>query len=136
MHRHQISVRTNGKGLVDITKELEQWIGDIAVDDAMLHVYLQHTSASLLINEGADPRVGEDLENWMAREVVDGDALFTHREEGEDDMSAHVRVALTAVEATIPILHGRLGLGRWQRVFLWEHRHGPMERRLILSAWD
>lgn len=136
MHRHHISIRTSGKGLVDITEEIQNWLQEIGIDDAMLNIYLQHTSASLMINEGADPRVGDDLEHWMAREVIDGDAIFTHREEGDDDMSAHVRVALTSVSITLPVIAGAIGLGRWQRVFLWEHRHGPMDRKLILSVWN
>lgn len=136
MRRHKFEVRTDGKGLVDITDEVQAFLDTQDLKEAMLHVYLHHTSASLLINEGADPRVCDDLENWLEREVIDGDNLFTHREEGEDDMSAHVRVALTAVSLVIPVTDGKIDLGKWQRVFVWEHRHGPMTRDVTLSVWN
>lgn len=136
MQRHQLRVSTSGKGLVDITDEIQEWLKTASLKEGMLNVYLHHTSASLAINEGADPRVGDDLENWFEREVVDGDALFTHREEGEDDMSAHVRVALTSVSLNLPVVDAAIALGKWQRVFLWEHRHGPMERDITLTLWN
>lgn len=135
MRRHKFQVGTNGKGLVDITDEINAYLAKQDMKEAMVNVYLHHTSASLQINEGADGRVADDLENWFERAVVDGDALFTHREEGDDDMSAHVRVALTVVSLLIPVADGKLDLGRWQRVFLWEHRHGPMTRDITLTVW-
>lgn len=136
MHRHQLTLRTTSKGLVDITDEIRTWLRSLSLSDAMLNIYLHHTSASLLINEGADPCVSDDLENWLARAVIDGDPLFTHREEGDDDMSAHVRVALTSISLNVPIVEGDIALGKWQRIFLWEHRHGPMERTITLSVWS
>lgn len=136
MYRNTFTVATRNKGLVDISDKLNTLIRESGKRDGMLHLFLHHTSASLLINEGADPRVCTDLERWLERLVEDGDPLFEHREEGDDDMSAHVRVALTTVTLTLPVVEGKLGLGRWQRVFLWEHRHGPMERDLTVTIWN
>ena len=98
-------------------------------------VFVHHTSASLLINEAADPDVAGDIERWFSRLVVDGDRIFRHRDEGPDDMSAHIRSVLTATSLTIPMVHSRLNLGTWQGVFLWEHRAGAHHRRLTISCW-
>lgn len=136
MYRNTLLVATSNKGLVDINADVEAFVAKSGVQDGMVNVYLHHTSASLLINEGADPQVLRDLENWIARLVVDGDPLFGHTQEGDDDMSAHVRAALTAVSVTLPVIDGKVALGQWQRIFLWEHRIKPMERRLTLSVWS
>jgi secondary thiamine-phosphate synthase enzyme len=101
-------------------------------NDGLLTLHVRHTSASLLIQENADPDVRRDLEEFFARLVPDGDPLFIHTAEGEDDMPAHVRSVLTAVNLSIPIVRGRLALGTWQGIYLWEHRHAPHSRLITL----
>lgn len=136
MYRSSLVVPTRQKGLIDITDEVNRHIVKSGHRDGMVNLFLHHTSASLLVNEGADPRVAGDLERWLSRLVMDGDSIFEHREEGPDDMSAHVRLALTAVSISMPVMRESVALGTWQRIFLWEHRHGPMERRLTLTVWN
>lgn len=131
-HRHSLVVRTPGRGLVDITRRLTDWIGPLGAGDGLLTLFLRHTSASLVVQENADPDVRGDLERFFARLVPDGDPLFRHRAEGPDDMPAHVRAALTAVNLSIPLVDGRLALGTWQGVYLWEHRHAPHTREIAL----
>ncbi len=104
------------------------------VGTGLCHVFVRHTSASLLIQENADPSVRRDLDAFFARLVPDGDPLFTHTAEGPDDMSAHVRSSLTAVSLTVPVVEGRLGLGTWQGIYLWEHRAHPHQRRLVVTV--
>ena len=131
-HGHTLVVRTPGRGLVDVTRRLADWLAARDVADGLLTVFLRHTSASLLIQENADPDVRADLERFFARLVPDGDPLYRHRAEGPDDMPAHVRAALTAVQLSIPVVDGRLALGTWQAVYLWEHRHAPHTREIAL----
>lgn len=135
IYRQQITIRTSQKGLVNITNDVQNAVAASGLQDAMCNVFLHHTSASVVINENADDNVLRDLEAWMTRAVVDGDDLFLHREEGPDDMSAHVRAALTATSLTIPVIEGRLALGVWQGVFLWEHRALGNDRKLTISVW-
>ena len=104
------------------------------IDDGLVTLFVQHTSASLLIQENADPAVQTDLQNWLNRLVPENDPLYTHVEEGPDDMPAHIKAALTAVSLSIPVMQGALTLGVWQGIYLWEHRHHQgAERRLILN---
>ena len=135
MVRQQLHVRTSRKGLVDISSLVQAVVDESGYREGMCNVFIHHTSASLIINENADPNVLRDLEAWMERAVVDGDSLFLHREEGPDDMSAHVRAALTATSLLIPVAAGRLALGVWQGVFLWEHRRAGSERKISVSVW-
>ncbi|HXI72570.1 MAG TPA: secondary thiamine-phosphate synthase enzyme YjbQ [Verrucomicrobiae bacterium] len=122
---HELTLATRGRGLYEFTREVAQWIGQIRCRDGLLTLHLQHTSASLLIQENADPDVRRDLEAYFKRLVPDGDALFVHTAEGADDMSAHIRTALTTVNLSLPIRAGRMTLGTWQGIYLWEHRtHG------------
>ena len=130
--QHTLTVSTRGRGLVDITQPVEDWIAGTGLRDGLLTLFVRHTSASLLIQENADPDVRGDLERWFARLVVDGDPLFRHRDEGPDDMPAHVRAALTAVQLSIPLQSGRLRLGTWQAIYLWEHRHSAHRREVAL----
>ena len=123
---------TRGRGLYEFTREVEKWIGQNKFSDGLLTLHLQHTSASLLIQENADPDVRRDLEAFFQRLVPDGDALFIHTAEGEDDMSAHVRTALTAVNLSLPVHAGRMTLGTWQGIYLWEHRTQSHARRVTL----
>lgn len=136
MYRTRIEVETTGRGLHSITTRLASCAAESHVREGLMHVFIQHTSASLTIQENADPRVLEDLDGWFTRHVQDGDPHFAHVEEGDDDMSAHVRSALTDVSLTIPVVAGRLALGTWQGVFVFEHRWRPHIRRLVITVWD
>ena len=115
-------VETRGRGLVDFTRAVTAWVAQSGFEAGLLTLFVRHTSASLLIQENADPDVREDLDRFFARLVPDGDPLFRHQDEGPDDMPAHVRSALTAVQLSIPLAGGRLVLGTWQGIYLWEHR--------------
>jgi secondary thiamine-phosphate synthase enzyme len=123
---------TRGRGLLEITRPVSQWAAAGGFTSGLLTLFIRHTSASLLVQENADPEVRADLDRWFARLVLDGDALFRHRDEGPDDMPAHVRSALTAVQLSIPLAEGRLALGTWQGIYLWEHRLRPHRRELAL----
>ena len=116
------TVETRGRGLVDFTRAVVAWVAQSGFDTGLLTLFERHTSASLLIQENADPDVRADLDRFFARLVPDGDTLFRHQDEGPDDMPAHIRTALTAVSLTIPVDDGRLVLGTWQGIYLWEHR--------------
>ena len=129
---HELAVSTRGRGLIEITDAVEKWIAENHFRDGLLTLHFRHTSASLLIQENADPDVRRDLEAFFKRLVPDGDPLFIHTTEGDDDMPAHVRTALTAVNLNIPIRGGRLALGTWQGIYLWEHRTRPHSRRVAL----
>lgn len=129
-----ISVNSQGRKLYDITPQVLDWANQLGFDTGLLTLYIQHTSASLLINENYDADVLVDMQAFFKRLVPDGDDLFIHTVEGPDDMPAHVRSALTQTSLSIPILHGKLALGQWQGIFLFEHRHMPANRRIILHA--
>ena len=129
---HEIIIATRGRGLHEFTRDVEKWLAQNKSGDGLLTVHLQHTSASLLIQENADPDVRRDLEAFFQRLVPDGDALFRHTAEGDDDMPAHIRAALTAVNLSIPIRAGQLALGTWQGIYLWEHRAHGQSRRVAL----
>ncbi len=129
---HEITIATHGRGLVEFTGEVERLIAAGKFRDGLLTLHLRHTSASLLIQENADPDVRRDLDAFFARLAPDGDPIFIHTAEGEDDMSAHIRTALTAVNLSIPLHHGELALGTWQGIYLWEHRTHPHSRRVTL----
>lgn len=127
-----LAVRTSGRGLVEITRDANDWLAAEGAASGLLTAFVRHTSASLLVQENADPEVLRDLERWFARAVPDGDPAFRHVEEGPDDMSAHVRGALTQTSLGIPVHGGRMRLGTWQGLFLWEHRHAPHAREVVL----
>ena len=129
---HELTIATRGRGLYEFTRDVEKWIVQNKFNDGLLTLHLQHTSASLLIQENADPDVRRDLEAFFKRLVPDGDALFIHTAEGDDDMPAHIRTALTAVNLSIPLRAGRLTLGTWQGIYLWEHRTRGHARRVAL----
>ncbi|MDO9051872.1 MAG: secondary thiamine-phosphate synthase enzyme YjbQ [Methylotenera sp.] len=128
---HQISVSTHGRKLYDITPELIAWVNSSGLRTGLITLYIQHTSASLLINENYDHDVLVDLESFFNRLIPDGDPLFIHTVEGPDDMPAHVRTALTQTHLSIPLINGNATLGQWQGVFLYEHRHVNSKRRVI-----
>ena len=129
---HELTLATRGRGLVEFTPEVEKWVDQGGFHDGLLTIHLQHTSASLLIQENADPDVRRDLEAFFKRLVPDGDPLFVHTMEGADDMPAHIRTALTTVNLGIPVRGGRLTLGTWQGIYLWEHRLHGHARRVTL----
>lgn len=136
MHQYtqQISVNAHGRKLYDITPQVIDWVQSLGLETGLLTLYIQHTSASLLINENYDSDVLVDMEAFFNRLVPDGDRLFIHTVEGRDDMPAHVRTALTQTSLSIPILQRKVALGQWQGIFLFEHRHAAMTRRVLLHA--
>jgi len=127
-----LSVVTRGKGLTDITKDIAAAIHKAKVHDGLCTLFVQHTSASLVVQENADPDVCRDLEAFFCRLVPEGDALWTHTAEGPDDMPGHVRSALTQTSLSVPILNNRLALGTWQGIYLWEHRRVGSVRRVLI----
>jgi secondary thiamine-phosphate synthase enzyme len=129
---HELTVPTRGRGLYEFTGEVEAWVAQSGFRDGLLTLHLQHTSASLLIQENADPDVRRDLEAFFQRLVPDGDPLFVHTLEGDDDMPAHIRTALTTVNLSLPVRGGQLALGTWQGVYVWEHRIRSHSRRVSL----
>jgi secondary thiamine-phosphate synthase enzyme len=129
---HLLTVETRGRGLFEITREVQRWVAEQGLRTGLLTLFLQHTSASLLIQENADPDVRADLDRFFAKLVKDGDPLFAHDAEGPDDMPAHVRTALTSVQLSIPVQGGKLALGTWQGIYVWEHRTRPHTRRVLL----
>ena len=128
---HELVIRTGGRGFYEFTAEVADLARRSNLRMGLVTLHLQHTSASLLIQENADPEVRRDLERFFARLAPDGDPLFHHTLEGEDDMPAHVRAALTAVSLSIPVSDGNLALGTWQGIYLWEHRTQPHSRRVV-----
>lgn len=128
-----LEVATPGRGLVEITADLARAVAASCIDQGLCSVFIRHTSASLLITENADRDVLRDLETFMTRLVPDGDSRYRHDAEGPDDMPAHVRSVLTATDLSIPIRNGRLALGTWQGVYVWEHRTRPHLRRVCIS---
>ena len=133
-HLSTFTVQTPGRGLIDITAEVRASVAQSRIRQGLLTLFLRHTSASLLIQENADGDVRADLERFFARLVRDGDPLFEHRTEGPDDMPAHVRSALTSTQLAIPIMDGRLALGTWQGIYLWEHRLRGHARSLAVHV--
>jgi secondary thiamine-phosphate synthase enzyme len=127
-----LDIDTPGRALVEITRPVTAWVDAQGVRTGLLTLFIRHTSASLLIQENADPDVQADLNRFLARLVPDGDPLFRHRDEGPDDMPAHVRAALTAVQLSVPVMNGRLALGTWQGIYVWEHRLRPHRRQVVL----
>jgi secondary thiamine-phosphate synthase enzyme len=133
-HLSTLRVPTRGRGLVEITEQVRAVLRDSGVAQGLVTLFVRHTSASLLIQENADPDVRMDLDRFFSRLVRDGDSLFEHTAEGPDDMPAHVRSALTAVQLSIPVESGRLALGTWQGVYLWEHRVRGHQREIVIHV--
>lgn len=126
-----LDLQVPGQGLHEFTLQAQDAVRDLDVSEGLCTLFLQHTSASLTIQENADPSAKADLENWLNRLVPENDPLYTHTSEGPDDMPAHIKAALTATSLSIPILQGRLALGTWQGLYLWEHRHHRGRRRIV-----
>ena len=127
-----LQIHTPGRAFVEITRDIQSWVRSCTIDDGLLTVFIRHTSASLLIQENADPEVVRDLERFFARLVPDGDSLFEHRAEGADDMPAHVRAALTQTHLSIPVTGAKPALGTWQGIYLVEHRVRAHRREVML----
>ncbi|MGI9236179.1 MAG: secondary thiamine-phosphate synthase enzyme YjbQ [Woeseiaceae bacterium] len=132
--QHELRVSTKGRGTYDISADVERVVRDSGVRSGLCHVFIRHTSASLMLCENADPSVMHDLETFMSRQVPDGDPMFTHTAEGPDDMPAHVRSILTQSDLNLPVRDGRCALGTWQGIYLWEHRHAAHTRRVVLTV--
>lgn len=128
----EMRTAVSGQGLTDITRQLSAVVNDAGVGEGLCTLFIQHTSASLLIQESYDPSARADLENWLNRLVPENDPLYTHTLEGPDDMPAHIKAALTATSVAIPVIAGELALGTWQGVYLWEHRHYGGSRKVIV----
>jgi len=133
-HIDTLSVTAHGRRLYDITQQVKAWVSALNTETGLLTLYIQHTSASLLINENYDRDVLVDMEAFFNRLVPDGDSLFIHTIEGPDDMPAHVRTALTQTSLSIPIINGRVALGQWQGIFLFEHRLMSSTRHVMMHA--
>lgn len=129
-----LTVATSGQGLTDITAEIQGWLRGTGIATGLLTLFIQHTSASLTIQENADPDVQRDLAAFFKRLVAEDPRLYRHVEEGADDMPAHIRASLTDISLTIPIVGGRMALGTWQGVYVFEHRASPHRRRVVLHA--
>jgi secondary thiamine-phosphate synthase enzyme len=130
--RGSLEIQTAGRGLVAITRDVATFVRSVQARDGLCTIFIQHTSASLVIQENADPDVLGDLERFFARLVPDGDAIFAHTAEGPDDMPSHVRAALTQTHLSIPVAGGHLALGTWQGIYLYEHRRAPHRRNVVL----
>lgn len=133
-HRGELNVATTGRGTYDITHAVAAIVGSSRAREGLATIFIHHTSASLIICENADPSVRKDLEAFAARLVPDGDKLFSHDDEGPDDMPAHVRTVLTQTSIGVPIVGGAMSLGTWQGLYLWEHRTSPHRRRVTVTV--
>ena len=126
-----LSIKVTGQGLQAFTPAAQQAVHTSGIDEGLCTLFIQHTSASLLIQENYDPSAQRDLENWLNRLVPEGDPLYTHTLEGPDDMPAHIKAAITTTSVSIPVIEGQLALGNWQGIYLWEHRHFSGQRNVI-----
>jgi len=133
IRQEEINIPTHGRGTYDLSEQVERAVRSSGISTGLCHVFIRHTSASLMICENADPAVMRDLETFMQRQVPDGDPMFTHTAEGPDDMPAHVRSVLTQTGLNIPVTEGRCALGTWQGIYLWEHRLAPHNRKVMLT---
>ncbi len=131
--QEEINISTQGRGTYDLSQQVQQAVRASGISTGLCHVFIRHTSASLIICENADPAVMRDLETFMNRLVPDGDPMFTHTAEGPDDMPAHVRSVLTQTDLNVPVTEGQCTLGTWQGIYLWEHRFEPHNRKVILT---
>lgn len=133
--QERLEVTTPGRGTVEITDQVRRIITGSGIEMGLCHVFIHHTSASLMLCENADPAVRRDLEAYFGRLVPDGDPLFTHQQEGADDMAAHVRTVLTHSELNLPVTQGRCALGAWQGVYIWEHRFSGYRRQVTVTVY-
>ncbi len=136
VNHNTIAVQTNGQKLYEFTDKVLALVNISNTNSGLCNLFIQHTSCSLIIQENADPSAKRDLENWMNRQVPENDSLYTHTFEGADDMPAHIKSILTATNLSIPIIEGRLALGTWQGIYLWEHRHSNHNRNIIVTITE
>jgi secondary thiamine-phosphate synthase enzyme len=134
VHQEAVSISTRGRGLHDVTRKVQEALAGAGVTTGLCTVFLQHTSASLVIQENADPSVLRDLDAWMGRIAPEDARAYEHDEEGPDDMPGHLRATITRTSETIPVTKGRLALGTWQALYLWEHRRAPHTRTMIVHV--
>jgi len=134
LHQESFTVQTKGRGTYETTDEVQQIVSDAGIAVGLCHVFVHHTSASLMLCENADPTVRHDLETFMAKVAPDGDPMFRHTLEGPDDMPAHIRTVLTQTGLSIPVSNGRCELGTWQGIYLWEHRTAGHRRKLTVTV--
>jgi secondary thiamine-phosphate synthase enzyme len=132
----ELTIHTPGQGLHLITGQVSEVVAEAVAaageTEGLCTIFLRHTSASLIIQENADPSAKRDLQTWLSRLVPESTSLYTHNDEGSDDMPAHIKAVLTATSLSIPILNGKLALGTWQGIYIWEHRRAPHERRVVV----
>ena len=133
-HAQQLTIQTRGQGLYEFTDKVRAIVAGTETDTGLCTVFVRHTSASLVIQENADPSAKRDLKAWLRRLVPERDELYTHTSEGPDDMPAHIKAALTATSIAIPIMSRELALGTWQGIYLWEHRTAPQTRRIVVHT--
>jgi secondary thiamine-phosphate synthase enzyme len=132
--RRTLTLRAPRKGLHEITDPVAQVVAESGVREGLCHLFIRHTSASLVVNENYDPTARADLESFLERLVPEGVAYYTHTLEGQDDMPSHIKSVLTSVSLSVPVMAGRLGLGTWQGIYLWEHRDRPTEREIVVTV--
>ncbi len=132
--QQELKIATQGRGTYDLSSKVQDAVAASGIETGMCHVFICHTSASLMLCENADPSVMRDLETFMSKQVPDGDPMFTHTAEGPDDMPAHVRSILTQSDLNLPVSNGQCALGTWQGIYLWEHRHAPHARRVVVTV--
>lgn len=135
MHRRELAIRTTGRGFMELTKEVASVVRESGVAEGLCNIFVPHTSASILAGENWDQSVRRDLEAFMSRLAPDGDSRYEHDAEGPDDMPAHIRTMLTQSSIVIPVGGSTLLLGRWQGIYLWEHRTSAHERRVLITVW-
>ena len=132
----RLSIRVPGQGLHEVTTEVAGAVRESGLREGLCTIFLQHTSASLTIQENADPSARRDLEAWLNRLVPERDSLYTHTQEGPDDMPSHIKAALTAVSLSVPVVDGELGLGTWQGIYVWEHRRRSGPRQILVHIGE
>ena len=135
IYQDKLAVDTRGRGCYDIGAQVAASVRSSGIETGICHLFIRHTSASMMLCENADPDVLRDLEAWMARAVPDGDSLYAHTSEGPDDMPAHVRSVLTQSDLNLPVRAGVCALGQWQGIYLWEHRHSPHTRQVVVTVY-
>jgi len=134
VHHTTLTVRTHGQETYDITEQVAREVQRSGINTGVVTVFCQHTSCSLIVMENADPSARRDLEAWLSRLVPEDDPLFEHTQEGPDDMPSHIKMALTRTSETVPFAEGRMLLGTWQGIYLWEHRRAPHSRRIVVTV--
>lgn len=134
MYQRRISIQTEGRGTYEISRQVAELVSESGIENGLCHVFIHHTSASLIITENADPSVRRDLDRFLERLIPDGDPMYEHALEGADDMPAHIRSVLTQSALSVPVANGRLALGAWQGIFLWEHRYKGTSRLVTVTV--